>query len=287
MQRMKSPIIYSLLGFFLFSVGDILRKFVLVEYTPIEVQTWACIASVISILLVSSKIGGVKSISKITLPHIHLLKAFLITLIMWCVVFSLERLTLDIFYTLVFTIPLFTSILAALLFKEHLTKQKLAFIALGFIGVLFITRPNSDIDYLGVALTLILSLSFSLNALLNKRFKPTDAKFPFGFVPYILATATFLIANNGSLPDIGLQNIILCAIAGATSVFAMVIHVYAFQHAKAADVAPYQYTQLLWGILFGFILFGDIPNMWVLLGSCIIITSGLLLYFFDNKKPLN
>jgi len=274
----------SILGTFLFSVGDILRKFVLQDHSAPEVQLWASTASVIAIILVSKKLGGIKSLKTISKPHIHFVKSVLVTLIMGCAVMALERLSLDVFYTLIFTIPMITSILAAIFFKEPLSLYKALIICMGFVGVLVIIRPDGDIDLFGVVLTMLLAFSFSLNSILNKCFSPDEAKFPFGFLPYALSALVFLIINKGVFVDIGYINIILCAIAGTVSVFAMVILVYAYQTAKASVAAPYQYTQLIWGVIAGIILFNDVPDIWVLLGALIIITAGVILYKLETRK---
>ncbi|MCB9965527.1 MAG: DMT family transporter [Rhodospirillales bacterium] len=284
MTNIQKSILFSLFGFFLFSVGDVLRKVVLVDYSPIQVQVWASLSSVLAILLMSKKLGGWKSLRHITKPHIHIVKALLVTSMMGLSVFSLQRLSLDVYYTLIFTMPMIASILAAIFFKEPLPPAKILLILTGFLGVLLITRPGATIDMVGVVLTLISATFFATNSLLNKLFSPEEPKFPFGFYPYVLAAIVFLAANHGQIPHMEPSYVLMCFFAGACSVFGVVIHVYAFQMAHASVAAPYQYTQLVWGIIFGFILFGNLPDVWVLGGGATIMISGLGLYFYDMKK---
>lgn len=284
MKNNTAAILLSIFGFFLFSIGDIARKYLLQDYTPIEIQSWATIYSVITMLIFSPLLGGVKSLKTITKPHIHIFKAICINAVMLCAIFGIQRLQLDLFYALVFTIPFITSIMAAIFYKEPLTLKKTALIALGFVGVLIIARPSSDADFVGVIICLTLAVFFALNSVLNKNFSPTEPKFPMGFIPYCLCALTFFILAKGQLAAMPLDSMLICAMAGCVSVLAMVVHIYAFQKAAANVIAPYQYTQLVWGVLFGYLLFHHVPDFWNAVGGGIIVLSGLLLFLSEQKK---
>ncbi|PMW65019.1 EamA/RhaT family transporter, partial [Pseudomonas sp. GW460-8] len=64
----------------------------------------------------------------------------------------------------------------------------------------------------------------------------------------------------------------LISAIGAVGNYAMI---KALDHAEAAAVQPYNYTLLLWATLFGFLMFGDMPDRWTILGAAIVVASGL------------
>ena len=285
LTKTQIAILYSIAGFFLFSMGDVARKMVLEDYSPIDVQIWASLASVLFLLVCAPFLGGISSIKKIRKPHIHAIKAVCVTGVMICAIFALDRLSLDVLYTLIFTIPLVTSLVAAMISKEALSLQKLGLVALGFLGVLIAVRPGfSDIDMIGVWMCLMLPFGFAINSVLNKSFDASDAKFPFGMIPYVLCFVVFWAVNGFHMPAMDIWAIGITALAGAASVSGLVLHVYAFQMARADTVAPYQYTQLIWGALLGYLLFGDVPSLCVLSGAVIIIFSGWVIYRSDIRK---
>jgi drug/metabolite transporter (DMT)-like permease len=58
----------------------------------------------------------------------------------------------------------------------------------------------------------------------------------------------------------------------------------AFATAPAAVVSPFTYTNLLWATLFGFIIFGELPDRWTVIGALIIVVSGLYAFFREQQR---
>ena len=284
MSASQQAIFFSVLGFFLFSVGDITRKYLLQFYNPLDIQCLTAIFSVLVILACGPWLGGFKSLVTLNRPYIHALKAVIVMMIIFMAIFALDSLDLATIYTLIFLAPLLTSIGAAIFFKEHLHTYHYISLVAGFIGVLVILRPGFDGMKAAMIYPLALSLLFAANSLLNKLFPANDPRLPFGFYPYILTVFVCLIMLGGRVVPFELMHIPLLALAGGTSSIAMVMMVVAFQVAPAAVAAPYQYTQLIWGIAFGYLLFHDIPDIWTIAGSVLIIGAGLYLYYAENSK---
>jgi drug/metabolite transporter (DMT)-like permease len=90
----------------------------------------------------------------------------------------------------------------------------------------------------------------------------------------------FLSSNPVELKDIPF--FITTAILAATGVLCVSL---AFRLANAALVAPFLYTEMIWGLIFGYLLFSDVPDFWMLLGTAIIISSGLYLILVERWRP--
>lgn len=283
MTNIRKAIAFSLLGFLLFSNGDITRKYLLQFYDPLDLQFWVCISAMIVVCFFSPLMGGIRSLGKVSKPHIHVVKSGLICCIILLAIFCLNHLDLATFYTLVFLAPLFTSLGGALFFKESLQPYHFITLALGFLGVLVVLRPGFQQFDWTMLLAIMLGLIFSANALLNKVFPPTDPRLPFGFYPYVLAISVCYILTSGA-PDLApLKSWPLVVFAGGCSGLAMVAHVIAFQSGPAATAAPYHYSQLVWGAMFGYIIFGDVPDIWTWFGATLIIGAGVYLYLHENR----
>lgn len=285
MTDTKKAILLSVLGFFLFTVGDATRKYVLTHgYGILEVQFWTALFATIIILFFSRNMGGLASLKNLKKPWLHTLKSVFVAGVMLSAITAIKYLDLALFYTIVLTAPLVTAVLARIFFSEPLDGKKAALIGLGFAGVIIALRPGAQEFNTGILFALLLTLLFSGNNLLSKLFSANEPKLPFGFYPYLLTTLICLCLT-GFHPGIPLlRDMPLLMLAGACSTLAIVSHVKAFQLAPANIVAPYHYTQIVWGALFGYMLFGHLPESWTIAGSAVIILSGLALYRLDRSK---
>ncbi|MBX6323230.1 MAG: DMT family transporter, partial [Rhodospirillaceae bacterium] len=78
------------------------------------------------------------------------------------------------------------------------------------------------------------------------------------------------------------RDLALMALAGAFNGFAQIGLLKAYRSAPPAVVAPFQYTQMLWAVVFGYLLFAELPSRWTILGSLIIIGSGLYILWRET-----
>lgn len=262
----------------------------MLDATPIETQVWVGISALIAALIATPFIGGYKSLILGKRWYIHILRASCAAISMWFTANALDRITLTAFYAIIFMAPLWTSLLARLIFKEELNLRRLVCLIVGFGGVLIIVQPSSQIDLIGALFTLGSSLTFALMSLTNKAFPINDPRAPFAFYPAVFACILFLSmwfrgeqSQTLALPDLPLSALFLCALTGIGMISGMVLLSYAFQLTPAAVAAPYHYSQIVWGILFGILFFGEWPSIWSLLGGALIIGSGLYLYVRQSK----
>ena len=61
------------------------------------------------------------------------------------------------------------------------------------------------------------------------------------------------------------------------------LHIEAFRLAEAAVIAPFKYTNMVWGVLFGFFIWGHLPDRWVVGGSLVVIASGLYIFYRERR----
>ena len=74
--------------------------------------------------------------------------------------------------------------------------------------------------------------------------------------------------------------------AGILSSLQLPLVVYAYKHAEASFIAPFEYTAMIWAVMWGMIVFGDVPDMMTLTGAAIVIIAGLFMVRFDRETPL-
>src|SRR5690606_20400301 len=139
---------------------------------------------------------------------------------------------------------------------------------------LVILRPGAGTLGLGHLAAVVSTLFYALSVIVLRRIGPAE---PGGGL-LLAQMAGLLLATAPTLPfvytapegrDLGLM-----ALAGAFNGFAQIGLLKAYRSAPPAVVAPFQYTQMLWAVVFGYLLFAELPSRWTILGSLIIIGSG-------------
>ena len=79
------------------------------------------------------------------------------------------------------------------------------------------------------------------------------------------------------------QDLWTFALSGLLLAGANYLMIDAFRHGEAALVAPFKYTSMVWAVLFGFLVFGDLPDVWTLAGASIVILAGLYILHRETR----
>lgn len=173
--------------------------------------------------------------------------------------------------------PLLLTALAALFLGERVTAPMWASVALGFVGVLVIVRPGGGMFTPASLLPLCMALTYSGYMALTRRLAGREtamASLFYGTSAGALLTSAFLVLD-WVRPDARTMG--LLAVVGMLSAGTHWLMIKALEVAPASLLAPISYAQLLWSIVFGAVLFGEIPDALTLLGIGIVVGSGLLL----------
>ncbi|MFK5997252.1 MAG: DMT family transporter [Rhodobacterales bacterium] len=182
-------------------------------------------------------------------------------------------------------LPLTVSIAAAIFFREYFGWHRSIAILVGFIGMLIIIRPGADGFNAYALLGLIAVLFVTWRDLISRRFAKNVSSL---LVSFITATAitlvsgliTFLFGEWTPVTPLQLAYLALAAgfiFAGYYSAIA------AMRVGEVAAVTPFRYTVMIWAILLGWLIWGDIPDGWTLLGMVIVIGMGAYTLWREHK----
>ena len=180
--------------------------------------------------------------------------------------------------------PIFVTALAVPLLGEVVGWRRWLGVATGLIGALIIIRPGMGVMHWAITLCLIAA---SINAFYQiatrflsrfDRAVTTVVYTPLvGFVATCVAVPIFW-----HQPD--LQGWLLMGALGVSSGAAHSALVKAYEAAPAATVTPFGYSSLVWAVIFGFIVFGDLPDLWTVVGAAVITVSGLYIFHREHRR---
>jgi S-adenosylmethionine uptake transporter len=210
------------------------------------------------------------------------LRACLIAVIATSFFFALGRLPLADAIALSFISPVLTALMGALLLGERLDWRIAGALAAGLAGMILIVGGGVgaaayDADALiGVGAVLVAAIGYALNIIMLRHRATRD---PLGQIVLIQNLGPALIL---AIPGLmvwttpTLQDLALFALIGAIGVTAHTMLAHAFARVEAARLAPVQYVTLVWGVLFGFVFFAEVPAVITCLGAVLIVLGTLV-----------
>lgn len=183
-------------------------------------------------------------------------------------------------------LPLAVTLGAALFLGEPVGWRRWSAILVGFFGVLIIIRPGPE-GFTTAALYIVICMFCSAGRDLVTR--KISENVPSLMVTLVtaasiaLAGATLVVPMGGwqpmSWPSFG-----ILVVASALVLVGYQFIILAMRTGEISFIAPFRYTGLLWSILLGALVFGDLPDMWIIAGSTIVIASGLYSFYRENKR---
>ena len=269
------PIFLSLMGFTLYSLCDFCGKELGGRYHAAQLSlviaagTQACV--LFYLLFAKTWKSEIRSKAR----RLQLLRGALFTVTALCNLTALPRLQFAEFYTFAFTVPFFAALLSWFLFDEKIDLPIGIATFIGFLGILIALNPSlHSINTWGL-LVVVGVFFFSLSVVLSKRIPESEPTLCFLFYPtWSYMVILFPIAWLKGFQPIALTDIPLFILASGTNGLGLILVSRGFQLGKGASVAPFQYVQMLWGIILGYWFFQEIPGARSLIGAAIIIGSG-------------
>ena len=213
---------------------------------------------------------------------LHILRILFVTIAMGCTYYAYRHLPIAYAAAIGQTGPLFTTVLAIFLLRESVNISKWMALALGYGGVMIMVRPTGGDLAPSVLVALMANLSAGLAIICAKSLTRTDSS------ETVLFYATFgvLVVSGVSAiwfwespqPD----DLWRLAVIGVAGVLSQYCYINALKRAPASFVTPFEYTRLCMSIPIGYFMFSEVPDIWTVLGSLVIIVAVVWLTLSDR-----
>ena len=274
-------IIFMTLGMFCLSVNDVVVKGLNISFPVWEVIFFRAFSGIlVSFVLIF--IFGWKSL-KTKKPIRHFVRAFSAV---GCVVFyffGLKFLLLSENIAIVHSAPIFAVLLAVPILGERLGIHRISAIVIGFIGVIIIVKPGTDVFKLVSILPLISALFMASVYLSTRSLMNTDSSIAiiFYYSLALLITSIVFLPNDFAIPNI-VQLIPLMSLG----VMGSLGHYFMSQAAKNAEVvviSPFEYSSFLFVGIMGYIFYNEVPSISIIIGGILIIAGGVYIAYREQK----
>ena len=284
-MRHGAGIAFVVLGYLAASCCDSAIKWASGTYPVAEELALAALFSLIPMAASLAWNGGFKALATRKLK-LHLLRGCLSLLSSLAGYFALGHMPLADFYAVVFTAPLFITALSGPFNGENVGLFRWLAVLTGFAGVVIMVRPGSGLAGPGTLGALAAALFYALAVLLVRRMGESEKAVAFGVYGTLVMIAggglIALLRPETTLP--ALADLPAFALAGIAMGCAMLGLFAAFRRTPAAILAPFQYSQMIWGTLIGFAVFGERPDATMLAGAALVVGAGLAILHRETRR---
>lgn len=270
-----------LLSMFLFTANDALGKWLTGNFSIGQMVFIRSLAGLVILIPFAWKAGRA-ALMPVEKPWTFALRTILSLVDTFGFYFAVSLLPLADVMTFWLAAPIYVAALSPLVLGEHVGWRRWTAIAVGFCGVLIALEPSGQMFSMAALVSLGGSFAFGFTMLTARTLRATP-----GLAMIFWQTLAGLGAGAATLPfswsPPGVLEWPALALLGILAMLAHVLVNFAFKIADAAAVAPLQYTQLFWAIVFGWLFFGDFPSNAKFIGAALIIASGLFILFRERQ----
>jgi drug/metabolite transporter (DMT)-like permease len=275
-------IIMMILATVLFAGASAASKWLVAEYPVGEVLFLRSFSSLIGGAAVILPVTGL-SVYATRRPRDHLLRGLSQSISQLALLLAFSLMPLAGAIAINFSAPLFAALVSIVWLKEPAGLVRGTALIIGFVGVLIVTDPGTNSLTLGALLALVNAVMYGSVTVAVRGMTRTES--PNTLVIWMLTVLaffhSFLLFFGWRTPS--LRDAVFLFGTGFVNAIGQWFWTKSLQLAPAPAVTPFYYLMLVWALGFGFLLWGDVPSPSLLLGSAIVVATGLFLFLREGR----
>lgn len=280
-RAMAGPAV-MLLGMLMFSLNDAIGKWLVANYGLGQV---ILIRSIAALLILAPFLwrAGKKPIVEAERPLMQFARVVFSTMEVFCFYYAVMYLPLADVMTYWLAAPIYVAAASPLLLGEKVGWRRWSAIFIGFVGVIITLEPSGAMFTMPAIISILGTFAFAFMLLSGRSLRGTPDKTLVLFQVGGAGLAGLVFAPFDWTPLTSVSEVALLGLLGVVAMGAHMLVNRALKISDAATVAPLQYTLLLWAILFGWMFFGDVPRLTMMLGAALIVGSGMFIFFREQQ----
>ncbi len=259
---------------FLFSGVDTMGKFLTTSMDPIQIVWFRQLGLLSGVVLLICLQG--RAVLRSANPRLQISRGVVAAISATLFMIGVRYVPLADAVAISFVAPFMVTVMGAVILREPVGIRRWAAVTIGFIGTMIVVRPGMGVLHPAALLIIVAAAAFAMRQILSRMLARGDS---------IQTTVAYTAIVSWSLlciplpfvwstPSSALEIGLLVAMAVLAAV-AEVLVIVALSVAQAVVVAPVQYTLLIWGTFYGFVVFDQLPDGWTWIGALIIMATGI------------
>jgi drug/metabolite transporter (DMT)-like permease len=276
-------ILFVIFAYLSFSILDVIQKTLILHHSIFQLLLVKYFF-VLFLALFESKRKNNQFFYKSKNIKLQIFRSLLSVIESGCFVLSFKYLSLANAHSVGSLAPIIVVALSSIILKEKVSTKTWVAIFIGFVGVLIILRPTSSIFDPKALLPLMAAFVLGLYQVITKKVSKHDSNETSLFFTSIIGLLVMsLLASNYWTP-IDKSSYLMFLGIGVFFSLALYLQIIALSKARASIIQPFHYTLIFWAIIFGYIFYNDIPDIFTVIGAIIITCSGI---FVLNQSTKN
>ncbi len=278
----QSGALYFLLSVFLFSTMEIFVKFLSYDYPTGQIVFARGFFGIIPILFIIPKKNFINSFKTKNIK-LHFLRTLTGCFALVSIFIGIKYLPLADAISITFAAPLFATFFSILFLKEIVGKKRWFAIIIGFVGILIVLKPGTSLFSIYSIFPIFFCIGFAASATAIKILSRTDKNYLIAFYYTLGLTFVSIFLNPLSWKIPSSQDFFIFFLIGITGSLGNIVITEAYRKAEVSLITPIKYLNLIFAIIFGYILFNEIPSILTIIGSLFIISSTIIIFTREKK----
>ena len=273
-------IIFAIIAYFFFSILDTIQKSAVLYYSIFQLM-FVKYTFVLLLSFIEAKRTNKINFYKTNNFKLQIIRSLLSILESACFVLSFKYLSLANAHSIGALAPIIIVVLSVFILNEKVSIKTWVAIFMGFIGVLIIIRPASDVFSLKSLIPLLAAFFLGLYQIATKKISEYDTPEVSLFYSSLVGIFITSIMAFYFWQPVNINSLIFFLPIGLFFSLGIYFQILALNNAKASIIQPFHYTLIFWAIIFGYFFYDDLPDLYTIIGALIITASGV---FVINQK---
>lgn len=272
----------ALAAFAIYATHDVLIKYLGGLYSPFQIVFFSVLFGFPFITLLMMRDGSGSSLKPVY-PFWTALRTAIIVVNAATAFYAFSVLPLAQTYAILFAAPLLITLLAIPMLGERVGIRRGLAVVVGLCGVIIVLQPGVTAFSLGHLAGLVAAVCGALNAVIMRKIGPAERSVVLLLYPMmanVVVMGAILPFVYKPMPG---QDLLAAAVIAVFALAATWLLILAYRQATAATVAPMQYSQIIWAVFFGAVFFDEALEWSTVIGSGVIIASGLYIVFREDR----
>ena len=202
------------------------------------------------------------------------------------VLMGVLKLPLSVVYPVLFSSPLMLLIMSHFFLNENINIIRISAIILGFFGVLISAEPfgSNVVSIMGILLVFVGAFCIALTNLITRKYSVLSSSFSASFFSMVISVIAFLFAMKFSFVPMTFEDLMLSMFGGIIAGLGISSIVYGSRMLPASIYGMTSYFQLIYGVIFGWFIFQQLPTTFNYIGIILVFSAGIILFAFDKQK---
>src|SRR3954452_9253408 len=282
-ERISLGILLMVAAGFLFAVSSATSKWLVTDYPVGEILFTRTIISMIALSAFILPSAGL-AVFHTRRPGAHVMRSLSQATSQTLLIVAFSMMPLASATAINFSAPLFATLASIFLLKESVGAARWMALVLGFLGVLLVTGPGADMFQAGALYALGNAVLFGTVTAGVRGMTSTESTETLTMYQIVLLSVAYTLMLPFGFVTPGWGDALLMLVNGVTNAIGQYWWTRALHLAPTSAVAPFQYLSLIWALIIGFAVWGDVPTVSLLIGSVVVVGSGVYLFWHESRR---